>query len=116
MEELLDALRGVAAEQNPSLELAGILLNRVETTVEHKHSVAEVEGTFGARVWERHVPKRTILQDAMRLGVPPQSLESHSHYATEVAEIFDALAVRIEEIEVSRSFAGRALPAVAPCA
>jgi hypothetical protein len=32
----------------------------------------------------------------MRLGVPPQDLESHSHYATEIAEIFDALAGRIE--------------------
>jgi chromosome partitioning protein len=82
MEELLDTLRHVAAEQNPSLELAGVVLNRVETTAEHKQSVAEVEETFGSKVWEPHVPRRAILQDR--------------HYATEVAEIFDGLAVRIE--------------------
>jgi chromosome partitioning protein len=96
MEELLDTLRHVAAEQNPSLELAGVVLNRVETTAEHKQSVAEVEETFGSKVWEPHVPRRAILQDAMRRGEPPQDLQSHSHYATEVAEIFDGLALRIE--------------------
>ena len=100
MEELLDTLRDVAAEQNPSLELAGVVLNRLEATAEHKHSVAELEDTFGSQVLEPHVPKRAILQDAMRRGVPPQDLESHSHYATEIAEIFDALAVRIEAIQV----------------
>jgi hypothetical protein len=36
----------------------------------------------------------------MRLGVPPQDLHSHSHYAIEIAEIFDALAVRLEAIQV----------------
>jgi chromosome partitioning protein len=96
MEELLDTLHDVAEAQNPSLKLAGVVLNRVETTAEHRNSVAEVEGTFGSTLWEPHIPKRAILQDAMRLGVPPQDLESHSHYATEIAEIFDALAGRIE--------------------
>jgi chromosome partitioning protein len=100
MEELLDTLRHVAAKQNPSLELAGVVLNRVETTAEHKQSVAEVEETFGSKVWEPHVPRRAILQDAMRRGEPPQDLQSHSHYATEVAEIFDGLAVRIEASRV----------------
>lgn len=100
MEELLDTLHDVVAEQNPSLELAGVVLNRVETTAEHKRSVAELEETFGSQVWEPHVPKRAILQDAMRLGVPPQALQSHSHYTIEIAEIFDALAVRLEAIQV----------------
>jgi chromosome partitioning protein len=100
MEELLDTLGDIAAEQNPSLELAGVVLNRVEATAEHRHSVAELEDAFGSQVWEPHVPKRAILQDAMRRGVPAQDLGSHSHYATEIAEIFDALAVRIEAIQV----------------
>jgi chromosome partitioning protein len=99
MEELLDTLRDVSEAQNPALQLAGVVLNRVETTAEHKNSVAEVEDTFGAQLWEPHIPKRAILQDAMRLGVPPQDLETHSHYATEIAEIFDLLAMRIEAIE-----------------
>ncbi len=96
MEELLDMVRDVSAAQNPSLELAGVVLNRVETSAEHKTSVAEVEGTFGSKLWEPLVPKRAVLQNAMRLGVPPQDLESQSHYATEIAEIFDALAMQIE--------------------
>jgi chromosome partitioning protein len=100
MEELLDTLQEVSADQNPALELAGVVLNRVETTAEHKRSVAELADTFGPRLWEPHVPRRAILQDAMRRGVPPQDLESHSHYAAEIAEIFDALAVRIEKVHV----------------
>ena len=101
MEELLDTLRDVAGEGNPSLALAGVVLNRVESTAEHKHSLAELEEIFGAQLWEPHVPKRAILQDAMRRGVPPQDLKSHSHYATEITEIFDALAVHIEGIKVT---------------
>jgi Flp pilus assembly CpaE family ATPase len=76
------------------------VLNRVETTAEHKRSVAEVEDTFGVQVWEPHVPKRAVLQDAMRLGVPAQDLQSHTHYAAEIAEIFDLLADRIEALRV----------------
>jgi chromosome partitioning protein len=100
MDELLDTLQEVAANQNPDLELAGVVLNRVETTAEHKRSVAELADTFGRQLWEPHVPRRAILQDAMRRGVPPQDLGSHSHYATEIAEIFDALAMRIENVRM----------------
>jgi chromosome partitioning protein len=100
MGELLDTLKDVSAGQNPSLELAGLVLNRVETTAEHKHSVAELESSFGPQIWEPHVPKRAILQDAMRRGLPPQDLHTHSHYASEIAKIFNALAERIEAIEV----------------
>jgi chromosome partitioning protein len=101
MEELLDTLRWVAEEQNPALELAGVVLNRVETTAEHKRSVAEVEETFGVQVWEPHVPKRAVLQDAMRRGVPAQDLGSHTHYAAEIAEIFDLLADRLEALRAN---------------
>jgi chromosome partitioning protein len=100
MEELLDTLRSVAAGQNPTLELAGVVLNRLETTAEHKRSVAELDETLGAHVWEPHVPKRAVLQDAMRRGVPAQDLRSHSHYAVEIAEIFDQLADRLETIRI----------------
>jgi chromosome partitioning protein len=100
MEELLDTLREVAGEGNPSLDLAGVVVNRVEATAEHKLSLTELERIFGTQLWEPHVPKRAILQDAMRRGVPPQDLQSHSHYATEIAEIFDALAVQIEAVKV----------------
>ena len=70
LDELLNTLEHVTAERNPSLELAGVMLNRVEATAEHKRGVAEIEESFGSRVWEPHIPKRAVLQDAMRLGVP----------------------------------------------
>jgi chromosome partitioning protein len=93
-EELLDTLWYVTAEYNPSLELAGVVLNRVEATADHKRGVAELEVAFGSQVWEPHIPKRAVLQDAMRQGVPPQDLGTR--YAREIAELFDALAVRLE--------------------
>jgi len=100
MDELLDTLEGVAAEHNPSLELAGVVLNRVENTAEHRRSVAEVEEVFGSRVLEPHIPKRAVLQDAMREGVPPQDLPSH--YADEIASLFNALAEQLEAAPAKR--------------
>jgi chromosome partitioning protein len=98
LEELLATLRVVAVEQNPSLELAGVVLNRVETTAEHRRSKVELEEEFGSQIWEPHIPKRAILQDAMRCGLAPQELQAQSHYAVEITEIFDALAARLERI------------------
>jgi chromosome partitioning protein len=100
MEDLFDTMRMVAVEHNPTLELAGLVLNRVEATADHKSGVAELEDAFGAHIWEPHVPKRAILQDAMRRGVAPQDLQTHSHYAEEITAIFDALAVRVETTQV----------------
>jgi chromosome partitioning protein len=100
MEELLDTLDSIGDEQNPLLELGGVVLNRVESTAEHRRSVAELEANFGPRLWTPHVPKRAILQDAMRQGVPPQELATHSHYASEVASIFDELVERFTAVEL----------------
>jgi chromosome partitioning protein len=100
IDELVDTLRDVSGERNPSLALAGVVLNRAETTAEHKRSVAEVEQVFGSRVLEPHIPKRAVLQDAMRQGVPPQDLPSH--YADEIAELFDALAEQLEAVPAKR--------------
>jgi chromosome partitioning protein len=98
MEELSDALHSIAEDENPSLELGGVILNRLETTAEHRRSVAELEANFGPRLWTPHVPKRAILQDAMRQGVPPQDLATHSHYAGEIASIFDQLVERLTAV------------------
>ena len=94
LEELLDSIHYVTSHQNRSLELAGVVLNRVETTAEHKRSVADLEGRFGSEVWQPYITKRAVLQDAMRQGVPPQDLRSH--YAEEITELFAALAARLE--------------------
>jgi len=93
LDELLNTLEQVTAERNRSRELASVVLNRVEATAEHKRGIAEIEESFGSRVWEPHIPKRAVLQDAMRLGVPPQDLRSH--YADEIAGLFDELADRL---------------------
>jgi chromosome partitioning protein len=93
LDELLNTLEHVTAERNPSLELAGVVLNRVEATAEHKRGLAEIDESFGSGVWEPHIPKRAVLQDAMRLGVPPQDLRSH--YADEITGLFDELADRL---------------------
>ena len=100
MEELLDTIHSIAEDQNPSLELAGVVLNRLESTAEHRRSLAELEANFGPRLWTPHIPKRAILQDAMRQGVPPQDLATHSHYAGEIASIFDQLVERFTAVEL----------------
>jgi chromosome partitioning protein len=95
---MLDTIDSIAEDENPSLALGGVVLNRLETTAEHRRSTEELEATFGPRLWTPHVPKRAVLQDAMRQGVPPQDLTTHSHYAAEIASIFDQLVERLTAV------------------
>jgi cellulose biosynthesis protein BcsQ len=44
IEELLRTRELVRAHYNPRLELAGVIVNRVERTVEHRESLAAVSG------------------------------------------------------------------------
>jgi chromosome partitioning protein len=77
IEELLETRELVHAHYNPALELAGVIVNRVERTVEHRDSVLELERHFGEEhVWSPHLPKRTAFQDAARRGVPLRKLRS----------------------------------------
>ena len=70
-DELLETDELVRTHYNPGLELAGVVVNRVERTLEHRHSVLEIERYFGAGlVWQPLLRKRTVLQDAARRGVP----------------------------------------------
>jgi chromosome partitioning protein len=100
IDELVDTVRDTCAERNPSLALAGVVLNRVEGTAEHRRSLAEIKQVFGSRVLDPPIPKRAVLQDAMRKGVPPQDLPSH--YADEIAHLFDALAGQLEAVPAGR--------------
>ena len=94
-QELLDFQDYIRRDRNRRLELAGIILNRVEATAQHKQTAAELEAAFGDRILQPHVPRRALMQDAMRRGVPPQELPTP--WAAEMAELFDALATRIEQ-------------------
>jgi chromosome partitioning protein len=93
--ELLETLDLVCAHYNGHLALAGVIVNRVERTVEHRAGLAEIEAYFGTDlVWSPHLPKRTVLQDGARRGVPLAWLGGRA--AHEVGRGFAELADRIE--------------------
>ena len=77
IDELLQTRDLVRAHYNPDLVLAGVVVNRVERTVEHRTGLAEIASYFGPDlVWSPALPKRTVLQDAARHGRP---LCDHPH-------------------------------------
>lgn len=95
IEELLRTRELVGAHYNPRLELAGVIVNRVERTVEHRDSLAEIEAYFGPDlVWSPQVAKRTVLQEVARRGAWLDKTRSVA--ARELASVFGELARRIE--------------------
>lgn len=101
IQELLWTRDLVAAHYNPRLELAGVIVNRVERTVEHREGVSEIESYFGRDlVWSPHIAKRTVLQEGVRRGVSVHELKTAT--AREVGHIFEQLADRVE---ISRAVA-----------
>jgi chromosome partitioning protein len=71
IKDLFETYDLVREHYNHSLELAGVIVNRWERTLEHGRSVAEIERYFGeGHAWRPYVPKRTVLQDAARHAVP----------------------------------------------
>lgn len=95
IEELLDTYELVRQHYNRELVLAGVIVNRWDRTVEHRRSAAEIARYFSDGVaWEPYIPKRTVLQDAARHGVPIHQLLGRS--AREVASAFAELADRME--------------------
>jgi chromosome partitioning protein len=94
IKELLDTYDLVREHYNQDLELAGVIVNRWERTVEHRRSVAEIERCFGGGLaWQPYVPKRTSLQDAARHGVPSQSLGTAA--GREVAQAIASLGAQL---------------------
>jgi chromosome partitioning protein len=70
IKELLDTYDLIREHYNHGLELAGVIVNRWERTIEHRRGVAEIERYFGdGLAWQPYLPKRTALQDAARRGV-----------------------------------------------
>jgi chromosome partitioning protein len=93
--ELLDTRDLVQAHYNSRLVLAGVIVNRVERTVEHRAGLAEIASYFGPElVWSPHLPKRTVLQDGARRGVPLAELGTRA--ARELANDLAQLASRVE--------------------
>jgi chromosome partitioning protein len=99
IEELLETRDLVRAHFNPDLVLAGVVVNRVERTVEHRAGLAEIASFFGTDlVWSPALSKRTVLQDAVRRGRPLWDLRGRA--AQELSIEFAALADRIEGARV----------------
>jgi chromosome partitioning protein len=95
IEELLETRDLVQAHYNARLVLAGVVVNRVERTVEHRAGLREITGYFGPDlVWLPHLPKRTALQEGARRGVPVTELRTRA--ARELGDGFSELAGRIE--------------------
>src|SRR5215218_4059994 len=95
LDELLETRDLVHAHYNARLALAGVIVNRVERTVEHRRGLAEIASYFGSDlVWSPHLPKRTALQEGARRGVPPAEL--HGRASRELGRDFAELASRIE--------------------
>jgi chromosome partitioning protein len=94
LEELLETYELVRTHYNPRLEIAGVVVNRCERTVEHRESCAEIERYFGDGLpWQPYVAKRTVLQDTTRRGVPVHQIAGRP--AAAVHEAFADLARRI---------------------
>ncbi len=95
IDELLETRDLVYKHYNERLALAGVIVNRVERTVEHRAGVAEIVSYFGPElVWSPCLPKRTVLQEEARRGVPLVELRSRA--ARELEESFELLAARVE--------------------
>jgi chromosome partitioning protein len=94
LDELLETRDLVHAHYNARLALAGVIVNRVERTVEHRMGLTELVSYFGPDlVWSPHLPKRTVLQEGVRRGVPLPELQGRA--AGELRSGFDELAGRI---------------------
>ena len=94
LDELLETRDLVHAHYNDRLALAGVIVNRVEHTLEHRRGLAEIASYFGPDlVWSPHLPKRTVLQEGARRGVPLAEL--HGRASRELGRDFAELAGRI---------------------
>jgi chromosome partitioning protein len=92
--ELLDTYDLVREHYNRGLELAGVIVNRWERTIEHRCSVAEIERYFGdGLAWRPYVPKRTVLQDAARHAVPIHRIGTAA--GREVRDALESLTARM---------------------
>jgi chromosome partitioning protein len=101
LEELLNTSELVRTHLQPRLEVVGVVVNRCERTVEHRESCAEIERYFGdGLAWRPYLPKRTVLQDAARRGVPVDRLAGRP--AGELHEAFADLAERIGAADAAR--------------
>lgn len=90
VEAVADTIDHVWEKQNPELEVAGVVVNRVPAvSSEAERQLDLLNRTVGRRaVWEPYVPQRVILSEAVSLRRPIHDMGAR---ATDVCDIFDAL-------------------------
>lgn len=90
VEAVADTIDRVWEKQNPDLEVAGVIVNRVPAvSSEAERQLDLLNRTVGRRsVWEPYVPQRVILSEAVSLRRPIHDMGAR---ATDVADVFDAL-------------------------
>ncbi|MEV4364585.1 ParA family protein [Nonomuraea sp. NPDC049625] len=81
---------------NPSLEVVGYVVNRVDTrTGAHKFQVEEsIPEAFGQDLWEPLLPERVAIKDAADAD-PPRPLRALGRDGEEMASRFDKLAAQL---------------------
>ncbi len=69
IDELLETRDLVRTHYNSRLALAGVIVNGIERTVEHRVGLREIESYFcRGLVWAPGLPKRTVLQNGATRG------------------------------------------------
>lgn len=90
VEAVADTIDSVWAKQNPELEVAGVIVNRVPAVSSEAERQLDILSRIVGRraVWEPYVPQRVILNEAVSERLPIHDMGAR---AADVAEIFDAL-------------------------
>lgn len=90
VEAVADTIDRVWEKQNPDLEVAGVIVNRVPAVSSEADRQLEIlNRTVGRRaVWEPYVPQRVILAEAISARLPIHDMGAR---ANDVAYVFDAL-------------------------
>src|SRR4051812_16239349 len=92
--QLMQSIRLVREELNPSLKIGGVLLTMFDTRTNLAHQVVkEVRDFFGEQVFRRVIPRNVRLSEAPSFGLPvalyaPKSVGAEA-YAAVAAEVMD---------------------------
>lgn len=83
---------------NPGLSLAGVIVSRLRANLgEHAFQLDGIREQFSGVLWEPAVPERTVLKDAAAAAIPIQAMAGPA--ARGVAEVFDQLASKLEQVK-----------------
>lgn len=83
-----------AAELNPGLAVAGIVVNRYDArSSEETYRLGELRESYGSLVWEPVIPSRAVIKTAYGASAAVSTLGAGP--AAEVADAYDTLARRL---------------------